>query len=326
MGVRYDYDKVKEYIESKGCTLLTKEYINNKQKLKIRCKCGDVFERSFQDFKNKKRYYCQTCSNNKMSIDKVRSEIESYGNKLLSTEYKNVYTSLLVKCGTCGETYGTTWELFKKSKTKTCPKCAEKIRKQRNIENNNGHYCSFHDVKLICESTGESELLSTEYIPGEKLKLKCKCGKEYEQNFYHIKDKVKNNIEIICPKCMARKGYDKMSKATISKGEQEILEYLLSKNIGFEREYIFNDCKYSDVLRFDFYIPNYNLVIEYDGRQHFMPVELFGGEEGFKIQIIKDGIKNNYCKSNNINMLRIPYYENTIKTLNDYFINKLIPR
>ena len=57
-----------------------------------------------------------------------------------------------------------------------------------------------------------------------------------------------------------------------------------------------------------------------------MPVELFGGEEGFEIQIIKDGIKNNYCKSNNINMLRIPYYENTIKTLNDYFINKLIPR
>lgn len=168
--------------------------------------------------------------------------------------------------------------------------------------------------------------MSTEYIPGEKLKLKCKCGKEYEQNFYHIKDKIKNNIEIICPKCMARKGYDKMSKATISKGEQEILEYLLSKNIGFEREYIFNDCKYNDVLRFDFYIPNYNLVIEYDGRQHFMPVELFGGEEGFKIQIIKDGIKNNYCKSNNINMLRIPYYENTIKTLNDYFINKLIPR
>ena len=224
MGVRYDYDKIKEYIESKGCTLLTKEYINNKQKLKIRCKCGDVFERSFQDFKNKKRYYCQTCSNNKVSIDKVRSEIESYGNKLLSTEYKNVYTSLLVKRGTCGETYETTWELFKKSKTKTCPKCAEKIRKQRNIENNNGHYCSFYDVKLICESTGESELLSTEYIPGEKLKLKCKCGKEYEQNFYHIKDKIKNNIEIICPKCMARKGYDKMSKATISKGEQEILD------------------------------------------------------------------------------------------------------
>ena len=57
-----------------------------------------------------------------------------------------------------------------------------------------------------------------------------------------------------------------------------------------------------------------------------MPVELFGGEEGFEIQIIKDEIKNNYCKSNNINMLRIPYYENTIKTLNDYFINKLIPR
>ena len=95
---------------------------------------------------------------------------------------------------------------------------------------------------------------------------------------------------------------------------------MISKNIKFKREYIFDDCFYNDVLRFDFYLPNYNLCIEYDGIQHFKPVDIFGGEEGFKVQLIKDKIKDDYCKNNNINILRIPYYENTTEILDNYFI------
>lgn len=320
MGKRYNYNNVKNYIESKGCKLLSEEYINNKVKLKIQCKCGNMFYRSFQDFKNSERFYCQECSGNKITLKYIREEVEHYGGKLISTHYNNIFTPLLIKCGECGNIFETTWELFKKSKTKTCKVCADKIRRCRNQENKKGHYYTFEQVKYICENTGESELLSTEYIPNKKLKLRCKCGNEYEQNFYHITDKIKNNIEIVCPKCMARKGYEKMSKSTISSGEKEIMEYLINKNIEFEREYIFNDCLYNDVLRFDFYLPNYNLVIEYDGRQHFEPVDLFGGEDAFEIQKIKDKIKDDYCKNNNIKILRIPYYNNTIKMLNDYFI------
>ena len=317
--MRYDYNYVKKYIESKGCKLLSKEYKNNKEKLKIQCKCGSIFYRCFQDFKNHKRFYCQECSGNKVGLSRLKAEIESHGCELISQKYDNIFTSLLVKCK-CGNIYETTWELFRKSKTKTCNECAEKIRKHRNQENKNGHYYNFEDVKSICESTGESKLLSVEYIPNKKLKLECECGEIYEQNLYHIIDKVKNNIDIVCPKCMHRRNYEKMSTATISSGEKEVMEYLISKNIKFKREYIFDDCFYNDVLRFDFYLPNYNLCIEYDGIQHFKPVDIFGGEEGFKVQLIKDKIKDDYCKNNNINILRIPYYENTTEILDNYFI------
>ena len=62
-------------------------------------------------------------------------------------------------------------------------------------------------------------------------------------------------------------------------------------------------------LRPDFYLPSYNLVIEFDGIQHFEPVEHFGGEKNFQITQKRDRDKNEYCKKNNINILRIPYWE-----------------
>jgi len=51
------------------------------------------------------------------------------------------------------------------------------------------------------------------------------------------------------------------------------------------------------------------MLIEYDGIQHFKPIKYFGGEEKFKFQQKTDFIKNEYCKNNNIKLLRIPYWE-----------------
>ena len=56
-------------------------------------------------------------------------------------------------------------------------------------------------------------------------------------------------------------------------------------------------------------MPQYNLIIEYDGEQHFKPISAFGGEDGFWTTITHDAIKNQYCEDNNINILRIPYWE-----------------
>ena len=67
-------------------------------------------------------------------------------------------------------------------------------------------------------------------------------------------------------------------------------------------------------LPFDFYIPDLNICIEYDGEQHFEPVD-FGGkgkeyaEKRFKAQQKRDNIKTEYCKNNNIKLIRIPYWE-----------------
>ena len=62
------------------------------------------------------------------------------------------------------------------------------------------------------------------------------------------------------------------------------------------------------MLKFDFYIPSLNVCIEYDGEQHF-EIAFGKGEEGLKDRKRKDEIKNNYCKFNNINLIRIPYWE-----------------
>jgi very-short-patch-repair endonuclease len=83
--------------------------------------------------------------------------------------------------------------------------------------------------------------------------------------------------------------------------------------IQFVRQKKFEDCKnlkvgrYCRRLPFDFYLPEFNTVIEYDGRQHFKPIEKRGGEESYKRIQINDEIKNKYCKDNGIKMIRIPY-------------------
>lgn len=60
-------------------------------------------------------------------------------------------------------------------------------------------------------------------------------------------------------------------------------------------------------MRFDFYLPQYNTLIEYDGKQHFEPIEFFGGEEKFNKLQENDKIKNEYCKNNKIPLIRISY-------------------
>lgn len=61
------------------------------------------------------------------------------------------------------------------------------------------------------------------------------------------------------------------------------------------------------MLTFDFYLPEHNICIEYDGEQHFKPIKIFGGNLYFKQIKYHDKIKTQYCKTNNIELIRIPY-------------------
>ena len=95
-----------------------------------------------------------------------------------------------------------------------------------------------------------------------------------------------------------------------SKWEIFIRDFLVSLNIEFIQQKRFSDCmnkKQSDTLPFDFYLPHYNIIIEYDGEHHFRPVKGWGGEEKFEITQQNDYIKDDYCKANNITLLRLPY-------------------
>lgn len=88
-----------------------------------------------------------------------------------------------------------------------------------------------------------------------------------------------------------------------------IAKYLDNKNIKYERQYKFDDCRSKDKLPFDFYIPSKNIVIEYDGKQHYEIVDYFGGFDDFVGTKIRDTIKTIYCKENNIKLIRIPYWD-----------------
>lgn len=52
-----------------------------------------------------------------------------------------------------------------------------------------------------------------------------------------------------------------------------------------------------------------NVLIEYDGIQHFQPVEIFSGNKNYEQTLKNDQIKNQYCKDNNIRLIRIRYDE-----------------
>ncbi len=97
-----------------------------------------------------------------------------------------------------------------------------------------------------------------------------------------------------------------------SKGEQKIATLLAEANIPFEREKIFEHCKFLGTnypARFDFWVNN-QYVIEYDGEQHFKFIPHFHSvEEGFYEQQKRDNIKTKYCLDNNIKLIRIPYTE-----------------
>lgn len=91
------------------------------------------------------------------------------------------------------------------------------------------------------------------------------------------------------------------------------VESILKQNyIEYIREYRFGDCKYKKELPFDFYLPNNNICIEYDGEQHFKPIT-FGGisesesEINYQETLIKDNLKTEYCKNHNIKLIRIKY-------------------
>ena len=90
---------------------------------------------------------------------------------------------------------------------------------------------------------------------------------------------------------------------------ETVCEHLLQKyNVPFKEQKTFPDCIYKKRLKFDFYIElnNERICIETDGEQHDRPVEYFGGQKTFELQKIKDKIKDDYCKNNNIRLIRIP--------------------
>ena len=98
---------------------------------------------------------------------------------------------------------------------------------------------------------------------------------------------------------------------------KRIKEFVEKHNIEFIAQYSVKELYYKNIknkLKYDFYLPSLNICIEYDGRQHFEPVDFAnkGKEwalEQFELTKIRDNIKNKYCEDKDIKLIRIPYWE-----------------
>lgn len=187
-------------------------------------------------------------------------------------------------------------------------------------------------IKIICPIHGEFSQTPHHHLKG----VGCpKCGNVYKpttdefieqsikihgNHYDYSKVKYKNTItkvDIICLKHgpFQVRPNDHLSKKSgcpickLSKGEILIKQFLDENGVEYVREKTFDNCVYEKNLRFDFYLPEYNICIEYDGEQHFNSSSYFGGEVFYNKTKKRDKIKNKFCEENNVELIRIPYFK-----------------
>lgn len=209
----------------------------------------------------------------------IRDEFLKEGYILVDENYVNNITYMTVICP-FGHVWDVKWTNFVSGNR--CPKC--------------------NSMNKIINSILEFE----EMLNKESYKLLDWC------NFKTRKSKVLT----MCPNNhIYEVSFDKFKqgrrcrRCNISKGERKIIKVLEDNNIDFLTEYIFKDCKNRFGLPFDFYLPKYNICIEYDGEQHYK----IGKFNNNLLELMnikrRDYIKTDYCKNNNIDLLRIPYWD-----------------
>lgn len=98
-----------------------------------------------------------------------------------------------------------------------------------------------------------------------------------------------------------------------SNGEIIFENRLKENKIEYVRQKSFEKCRDKSTLFFDFYLPKYQILIEIDGQQHDTVIDMWGGIEGLKDRIKKDKIKNEFCKNNDLKLIRIKYTTNKLE-------------
>lgn len=180
-----------------------------------------------------------------------------------------------------------------------CPECA----KLSQIEKQSLSYDEF--VARAVATHGEKyDYSNAKYVTyHEPLSIICPDHGEFFQSpASHIYGRS-------CPRCLT------------SHGEGEIRAFLLDKSFDFEEQKKFEGMKDRYHLKCDFYLPKINCVIEYNGRQHYEVVEVFGGEAEFKKTVKRDKIKHDYCKSNGINF-EVIRHDEEVSTRMDEILRK----
>ncbi len=276
------------------------EYKNNRTKIKFKHnKCGTVYkERPYKFLEGCRCPICTKLSRAncmRKSVDKFKSEImDLVGTEYsLISDYKNAKAYVTMKHNKCGNVYQVTPTAFLYGNR--CPKCSSKITGK----------------KLSKTTTQFKKELN--HLYGNEFELIGEYkSQKYKVNIKH--SKCKNTFTTFptyilggtgCPYCSNR-----------SSGEKRITNILKSNGIKFKKEYSDSRLKYKHKLRFDFALFKSDRLIcllEYDGIQHFKPIEYFGGEKALEGTKFRDKLKNSFCKQNNIPLIRIPYWEKDVE-------------
>lgn len=276
-GNVYDYSKV--------------VYINSRSKVCIICpEHGEFWQTPAMHMSGRG---CKLCGHNKLAKcfkksngDFINQSTSVHGDKYdySNVEYKNAHKLVIITCKDHGDFKQTPHDHLK---GQSCPKCG--IIRQTEAKCDN--YKSFIEkAKLIHNSfykyPSEDYTGCREYIT-----IECPIHGIFNQiAYYHLQGKG-------CPKC------------TESNGEKRIRSFLDFNGIDYISQMKYDDCKDIKPLPFDFYIPSENLLIEYDGIQHFKAIGYFGGQSRYLTQIKHDILKNEYVDNNGIKLLRIPHWD-----------------
>ena len=282
-------------------------YTTKKNKVKIICPKHGVFEQSPDG--HLRGQGCPKCKGEKLSREQMGTleDFVERANKVHNNKYdysKFVYNGMHSKSTIiCPEHGEFIQEGANHLAGKGCPECAK-----RTI----GEKCRLPQEQII--------KLAKQIHPEYDYSKSVYKGIEEDFNFIcpvHGEVKLKARSLVYngcgCPRCHK------------SKGENLVENYLKHYNINYITQYKIKtpkEIRSSGYSYVDFYIPDYNLIIEFNGIQHYKPVERFGGQIVFESQQKRDQYIREYCNSNGIKLLEIPYNEINVLQLIDKALNK----
>lgn len=269
-----------ENIENKQSNIKVIEYVDNDD-IVCECKnCGFELKDSYRNF-TRKEYKCKYCE-----IMEVSNRFDS--GELILDDVKN--GKIYFHCKKENHEYIMSRRNFLRFNNAGCNECRrftlDDIKEKINEIHGNRFKYDFSNFKSV----------------HTKINIICENG-------HNFKQKISNHLQ--------GKG---CAVCNESFGERFISLYLERNGIEYEKQKTFDDCIYQDKLKFDFYIPEKNMLIEFDGIQHFEPIDHFGGMREFKKQIKKDEIKNRYCLDKNIDLIRIKYNDDIDVVLDKFII------
>lgn len=292
--------------KTKGEIFSLEEYVSSKTPILHKCSvCGEEWAATPESILAGRK--CPKCTKKRISLEKTKTHEkyceqvkEIWGDKIVVVDkYIDDSTKIKHRCSICNnEWFVKPNDILNKH---GCPNCAIKKRKETlsaahivsNINSFNKAKNNFlNKLKIVLNDSVEP----LEEYKGSEIKIKVRC-KECGRVWFTKPNYLLNGNGCVCSRR--------------SKGERKILGFLRSKNIEPEQEKKFDNLVGlgGGKLRFDFYLKKQNVLIEFQGKQHYKPIERLGGEENFKIIQKHDEIKRKFCLEHNIKEIEIPYTE-----------------